>query len=170
MKVVTAILNPQQLRRALRQLDAEGYKGDQISVISSPEHMPEFLEGEPEMHAVEGAAAGAVTGGLLGALGAWVAPAVPGFEAMLATGALTTAAGSAIGGYLGSLYSVRAESQTKLDVHEDLEAGSMLLVVHTKEGGASRAASILTELEGKDVEIHDLPDEDHIAAEDSAVQ
>lgn len=156
MKVVTGLFGPNDLIIAVSGLTEERFDYEDLSVLSSASEMPSYLEGDPEDTAVSGAAVGAATGGVLGALGAWVSPSVPGFESMFATGLLTTTAGSVIGGYLGSLYSVRAESQTKLDVHKELEAGNMLLVVRTDEEGASTAASLMEEANGRDVEVHEI--------------
>jgi hypothetical protein len=164
MKIITALLNPDDLLSAISDLTDIGFTYKEISLISSVENVPQFLEGEPETKALGGAAAGAAAGGLAGALGAWVAPSIPGFEAMLATGLLTTAAGSVIGGFLGSIYTVRAESQTKLDVHEALEAGSILLLVADYGARAEQAAAILDEHDAQHIEIHELPEGETFSA------
>ena len=75
---------------------------------------------------------------------------------MLAAGFLNTAAGSVIGGFLGSLYKVRAESQTTIDIHEELASGKMLMIVKTDAQGADMARALMEQGEGESIEIHDI--------------
>jgi outer membrane lipoprotein SlyB len=118
------------------------------------------LESEPEEAAVSGAAVGATAGGSIGALGAWVSSSIPGFESMFVAGALTTTIGAVVGGYLGSLYNVRADSKTEIDIDEELAAGKVLLIVKTDEGEMETAVSILSQNNGQHVETHTISDSD----------
>lgn len=88
--------------------------------------------------------------------GLLVASTIPGFETMFVSGLMATAAGGVIGGYLGTLYSVRAESQTKIDIKEELAAGRLLLVVRTERSNTGKVKSILEASQGEHVEIHDI--------------
>jgi uncharacterized membrane protein len=155
MKIVIGLFEPEDMIEAISNLTENGIIYDDISVISSATDMPQFLESESEEAAVSGAAVGAATGGVLGALGAWISPSIPGFESMFAAGLLTTTAGSVIGGYLGSLYSIRADDQTELDVHQELESGSTLLLIRADVLEAEKVASIMEDSGGRDVEIHE---------------
>jgi hypothetical protein len=93
MKLITGLFKPTNAFRTVGKLAKTGLTKDELSLVSSAEEMPAFIEGEPADLAATGAAVGAVAGGAAGALGAWVTPAIPGFEAMFASGMLTTAAG-----------------------------------------------------------------------------
>lgn len=159
MKAVTGLFTPSDTQRAVDRLHEMGFAYEDLSIISSVPHMPEYLEGEPEESAVSGAAVGALTGGTLAALGTWAVAAVPGFETMVAAGFLNTAAGSVIGGFLGSLFAVRAESQAKLDVHEELSLGKILLVVRAGDRRAETAASLMEKSSGEHVVVHEIVDQ-----------
>jgi outer membrane lipoprotein SlyB len=78
---------------------------------------------------------------------------------MFVSGLITTSAGSVIGGFLGSLYSVRAESQEEINLHAELEAGKTLLVVKTADRDAGTVEKILLEQDGQQVEVLTLPKE-----------
>jgi outer membrane lipoprotein SlyB len=161
MKIVIGLFNPGDMIEAISSLREYGVTYDDMSVISSASDMPEFLESDSEKAAVSGAAAGAAAGGVLGALGAWISPNIPGFESMFAAGLLTTTAGSVIGGYLGSLYSMRADDQTELDIDQELEAGHVLLLVRVNDSRVNdsideKTASLLKDSGGRDVEIHEI--------------
>ena len=78
---------------------------------------------------------------------------------MVAAGFLNTAAGSVIGGFLGSLFAVRAESQAKLDVHEELSLGKILLVVRAGDRRAETAASLMEKSSGEHVVVHEIVDQ-----------
>ncbi len=156
MKIVIGLFEPEDMIEAISSLTENGIIYDDISVISSATDMPQFLESESEEAAVSGAAVGAATGGVLGALGAWISPSIPGFESMFAAGLLTTTAGSVIGGYLGSLYNIRADDQTELDIHQELESGKTLLLIRAVVLVAEKVASIMKEAGGHDVEIHEI--------------
>lgn len=165
MKIVTGIFTPDAVVTAVHRLAANGFSHDNLSLLTSASAMPAYLEGEPEKAALTGAAVGAVAGGSMGALGTWVAATIPGFEAaLLATGVMSTAVGSVIGGYLGSLYTVRADDQTKIDTHEELEAGKILLLVNIDETEGETAVeetavALLEQSHGEHVESHTIPSE-----------
>lgn len=160
MKIVTGLFAQNDIMTAVHRLKENGFNDENISLMSAASQMPDYLEGEPEEAAATGAAAGAVTGSGLGALGTWVASTIPGFDAILATGLMTMAVGGVVGGYLGSLYSVRAESDTKINIHEELEAGKVLLLVKVDRNVQDRekmAVNLMEESNGNHVESHDIP-------------
>ncbi|MCB8984912.1 MAG: hypothetical protein H6659_13865 [Ardenticatenaceae bacterium] len=165
MKIVIGIFEPNELNTAVKSLTENGFDIKDISLMASADDMPEFeLEGKPEKSAVQGAEIGAIAGGSLGAIGSWAISAIPGFGALFAAGLMSTAIGSVVGGYLGSLYSVRAESQTKYDVEEALEEAleedEILLAVRTPDENAETAVSFLKANRGQHVEVHTLSDEE----------
>ena len=157
MKIVTGLFSPEDAVAVIRRLTKQGFNYDDFSMMSSVAEMPDYLEGDPEKSATTGAAAGAAAGSAVGALSSVAASTIPGFETMFISGLMTTAVGGVIGGYLGSLYNVRAETQTKIDIHEALESGDILIVVHVNKASANTAKSIMKHSSGKHVEIHTIP-------------
>lgn len=161
MKIVTALFHPDHTIAAVRGLIENGFIYDDLSMMSSISDMPTYLEGEPEETAVTGAAVGAATGGAAGALGSVAASTIPGFETMFVSGLMATAVGTIIGGYLGSLYLVRADTQTEIDVHEALASGQILVVVRCEnEDLAETAVTVLENNDGEDIETHTIPKEE----------
>jgi hypothetical protein len=157
MKIITGLFEPADAFKTLDQLIARGFTREELSLVSSTKDMPDYLEGDPENSAAKGAAIGAVAGGSVGALGAWIAPAIPGFEALFAAGMLTTAAGGVIGAFLGSIFNVRAESQTEIDVHDALANGKYLLVAKVEDGQVEEVAGLFEAGKGFDLEVNDIP-------------
>ena len=157
MKTVTGVFPPESMPNVVNQLTRNGFSKEALSTISSIKNMPDYLEGEVEEEATSGAAVGAVIGGGIGAASSAAAVAIPGFEASYAAGFIATAAGAALGTYLGSIYSVRAESQTELNIHEAIAEGKTLLIVNIEANGeAETAVSILKAHGGDSVEVHEV--------------
>ena len=160
MKIVTGLFSPEDAVAVIRRLVKEGFAYDDFSMMSSAAEMPEYLEGDPEHAANTGAVAGAAAGGALGALGSVVASTIPGFETMFVSGLMATAVGGVVGGYLGSLYTMRADTQTKINIHEALESGDILIVVRANKANAETAESLMNGNNGKHVELHTIPTEE----------
>jgi hypothetical protein len=157
MRIVIGLFEPEDVFVAARRLmESSDLTSEDMSLLSSASEMPAEMEGEPEEAAASGATIGAATGSSVGALSTLVASTIPGLEAMFVSGMMATAAGGLIGGYLGSLYSVRAESQTKIDIKDQLAAGQLLLVVKTGESESAKVKSILEANQGEHVEIHEI--------------
>jgi len=72
---------------------------------------------------------------------------------------MATTLSGVVGAYLGSIYSVRADTQEQVDVHEELEAGRVLLLVKTTEETADAVKELLEERDGAYVEIYNIPAE-----------
>lgn len=133
MEIVTGLFSEhRQAHQVLAALQQAGFDRERLSLITAvnAQDMPN-LEEKLEKTAVEGAALGGTLGGLLGLLGSIAVVPLPGFGPMLASGLIATTAGGVLGGYLGSMYNVRAASKTELNVKEELADGAVLLVVHT---------------------------------------
>lgn len=158
MQIVTGLFEPSEIREAIDSLVGAGQAYEDLSLMSSAADTPDFLAGHPEQAAASGAAAGAVLGGFAGALGAWVASAIPGFQAVSLAGLMATSTGAAIGTYLGSIYSMRADGQTRLDLKNALQAGQVLLVVRAEPAEAEQIAAVLEQHNGRHVEAHQLDD------------
>lgn len=160
MRIVTGILSPDDTTEVVQRLVDSGFSYDDLSLMTSAAEMPEFLEGDAEESAVSGAALGAITGGAFGALGTFVASTLPGFQSMVVSGLMATSMSGVIGAYLGSLYSVRAEKQTEIDVHEALEQGDVLVVIRTTPENEDLAIEYLEEVDGRDVAAHEISEEE----------
>lgn len=157
MRIVTALFAPEEVQPAIDHLTTNGIPRDSLSLISAAAEMPPYLEGEPEKSAVSGALLGAVSGGTMGALGSVVVSTLPGFESMLVSGLMATTLSGVVGAYLGSLYSVRADTQEQIDIEQELAAGRILLLIKTTEEEADAAKELLKETHGKHAEIHTIP-------------
>jgi hypothetical protein len=160
MKIVTAIYDPDMIESAVDHLTTNHIPRENLSFISSAAEIPTYLEGEPEKSAVSGALLGAVSGGTIGALGSVAVSQIPGFDIpMLVSGLMSTTLSGVVGAYLGSLYSVQADTQEQIDVHEELAAGRVLLLVKTTEEEADAVKELLAEAGGAHSEIHIIPAE-----------
>ncbi|MFO7681533.1 MAG: hypothetical protein R6X34_15930 [Chloroflexota bacterium] len=158
MKIVTGLFTPEDAFTTIDYLTDNGFTHSDLSLVSSAKNIPSYLEGDPEESAAAGAMVGGVAGGTLAALGSWVGSTIPGLASMAVAGLLTTAIGGVVGAYLGSLYTVRADTQAEMNVVEALANGKFLLVVNADEMGAETAVSFMSE--GENVEIHVIPVED----------
>jgi hypothetical protein len=166
MKIVTGLFRDQkQAQQVLATLQQAGLDRDRLSLITAvnAQELPD-LEEQPEKTAVEGAALGGTLGSLLGLLGSIIVVPLPGFGPMLASGLMATAAGGVLGGYLGSVYSVRAASKTELNIKEELADGAVLMIVHI-DGIQTKptAAEIIKKGGGAYVEQHDLDSESFLS-------
>jgi len=158
MKIVTGLFTPEDAFATIDYLTDNGFTYSDLSLVSSARDIPAYLEGDSEESAAAGAVVGGVAGGALAALGTWVSSTIPGFESMVVAGLLSTAIGGVVGAYLGSLYTVRAETQSETNIVEALAQGKFLLVVNADEMGAETAVSFMSK--GENVEIHVIPVED----------
>ncbi|MCC6604208.1 MAG: hypothetical protein IT327_13425 [Anaerolineae bacterium] len=160
MRIVTAIFAPQAVEAAIEYLTTNHVPRQSLSLIGSAAELPTYLEGEPEKSAVSGALLGAVSGGTMGALGSVAVSQIPGFDIpMLVSGLMATTLSGVVGAYLGSLYSVQADTEEQINVHEELAAGRVLLLVKTTEDAADAIKELLEETDGAHVEIHTIPTE-----------
>lgn len=158
MEIVIGTFTQEEANETIGYLTDNGFTYEDLSLISSAADIPEYLEGEAEASAVSGAVVGGVAGSALAVLGAWVSPVIPGFESTMVAGLLTTTLGGVVGAYLGSLYNLRAETKTGMEIDEALEAGKVLLVVRVDGMGAEAATTFMTK--GENVETHVIPVED----------
>lgn len=162
MKIVTSLLNQEDVTTAVRRLTQNQFSYDDLSIVSSSADIPAYLEGDPEESAATGAILGAVTGGAAGAVSTVIAASViPGYSMLYASGLLTTALGSVVGGYLGSLYNVRDDSEVEMTAGDAVAAGQILLVVQcTDEAEAETAVALLEETNAEHIDTQTIPDEE----------
>lgn len=159
MKIIIGLFDPDNAITAVRKLLDSGFDYNELSMMSSSSDIPDYyLETEPEEAAGNGAVIGAVTGGTIGALSSAVASTIPGFESMFVSGLMATAAGSVIGTYLGSIYSVRAETFEEINIDEALANGDILIVAKTEEDAlVETAVSVLEKTQGQHIKVHTVP-------------
>ncbi|MET3575427.1 general stress protein [Bhargavaea ullalensis] len=102
----------QQAIDAIEDLKRQGYRSEDISVISQNNDQVDAIADETGTKAAEGAATGAATGGVLGGLGGVLAGlgalAIPGIGPIVAAGPIVAgltgaAAGAGVGGLAGAL-------------------------------------------------------------------
>jgi hypothetical protein len=149
-----------QAALAVRDLEAAGFKEDQIGMVirgseSARGGMITDAVGTKDARgAIAGATAGAVTGGILGAAAAL---ALPGVGPILAAGIFTAAfggavAGTAVGGILGAMSGLDL-SQDELEYYQrEFDAGKAIVAV--KPGNrADEAKSILGSRGGYNVKF-----------------
>ena len=163
MKIITGLFQPEDANFVVHRLINHGFERDDLSMMSTIADLPQYLEEvESEDAAVTGAAAGAVTGSSVGALGSWAVSTIPGLESVFVAGFLmATAIGGIVGGYLGSLYSVRADDQSKINMHDELAAGKILVVVKISgKVEVETAVTIMKESNGEHVNAHVIPDKE----------
>lgn len=169
MSVVTGLFAAEEIAAVESYFTKNGFPPESLSVISSPMEMPAYLEGNPKQAALTGAALGALAGGAMGIITTLVVSALPAFqvipvmmgvEPVFVLGLMFTAVGCIVGGYLGSLYSVRADSNLNIDVVRFLESGHHILVATTEgERKVETAVSLMQQLGGQQIEIHPLSSE-----------
>lgn len=160
MQIMTALFpNHDKAADAIAALIENGIDKDAMTLISAADEQSaqirELINEAPQKTAVSGAAAGGVTGSLLGLLGGIFLMPLPGVGPVLASGMITSAAGGVLGGYLGSLYALRAESQSEIDIKEALTAGKLLLAVNIENDNSKVIAQSLKEAGGEHIEQHD---------------
>ena len=128
-----------QITDALR---AQGFTGDDISVLLPDKSGTRDFAHEQHTKAPEGAATGGVTGGVLGGALGWLvgigALAIPGVGPFIAAGPIMAALGGAaigagVGGLTGALVGMGIpEMEAKL-YEGKIKAGNVLIAVHTDD-------------------------------------
>jgi hypothetical protein len=130
-------------------LRAQGFTGNDISVLLPDKSGTRDFAHEQNTKAPEGAAAGGVTGGVLGGALGWIvgigALAIPGVGPFIAAGPIMAAlSGAAIGASLGGLTGALVgmgipELEAKL-YEGKIKAGNVLIAVHTDDREEAAAA------------------------------
>ena len=123
---------------AIRRLQNMGFTNEEISVVSHDPAMADFTEGENLIDETGATAAGAVTGGLVGGLGALLIElgliAIPGIGPFLAVGPVGAAlvgalTGGAVGGLVGALIDMGFEEDEAKLYHDRVQEGKILVIV-----------------------------------------
>ena len=151
----------ENVESAVRQLQAEGFRGTDVSVL-----VPENLGTKDLAHtkatkAPEGAAAGAGSGAVIGGALGWLvgigAIAIPGIGPLLAAGPIVAAlagvgAVGAIGGVTGALIGLGIPEYEAKRYEGRLQKGGILLSVHADDSDwAKRGKSVLERTGAEDI-------------------
>ena len=139
--------NPAAARRAVDALHASSLKLDDVSVLSRTDERTKAVSGGKEdVSAGEGAAVGAVWGGLVG-LAALLIPGVGPFIALGALGAALTGAitGAVVGGITAALVDFSGIPEDEARAYETMVTeGKTLVAVKARDEDSAEARRILT--------------------------
>ena len=132
--------NEQQAADAIEKFKRKGYTTDEISVIANKPNELSRMTQEVKTSTMDGAIAGAATGGALGIAGALAglpAVLVPGLGAILAAGPILTVLGGAYvgvrsseGGLLNSLENIGLPEEDAQRYSNDVQDGKFLVILH----------------------------------------
>lgn len=148
------------LERGIGQLQAAGFRSDDISVL-----LPEGAGPAPLPHGkrnrAEGAAAGGVSGAVVGGALGWLAGigvlAIPGFGLLLAAGPLVATlagvgVGGAVAGVAGALIGTGIPEKEAAKYEKRLKTGAILISVYADAADlAERAHEILVNTGAEDI-------------------
>ncbi len=147
MQTIIGFFDPKDIHAAREDLIAAGIGPDNIVMIANERDIPDFLEGHPERTATQGGLvgiiAGAIIGGIAGGLTTYLAytPSPLILALIVVVGA---AAGAALGGYLSSIYFLRAGTEeVGLGVRDALGGGQHVLLVRAADTVAGAATAIM---------------------------
>ncbi|HEV2206614.1 MAG TPA: hypothetical protein VGR36_08740 [Candidatus Acidoferrales bacterium] len=144
--------NYSDMERGIGQLQAAGFRGDDISVLlpegAGPAPIP-----QSKRNRAEGAAAGGVSGAVVGGALGWLAGigvlVIPGFGLLLAAGPLLATlagvgVGGAVAGVAGALIGTGIPENEAAKYESRLKTGAILISVYTDGAElAERAHNIL---------------------------
>lgn len=159
MQTIIGYFDPTDIDAAREGLVSGGFRPENIMEIATMDEIPPFLEGEPERKASQGWLAGAILGALLGAVAGWLATFLIQTSFIIMSVLIGAGSGAMLGGYLGSIYSLRADTEVEMHVHEALGHGLKALVVRTADGDAETAATIMQRHRGEHVEVRPIATE-----------
>ena len=130
--------NENEAIEAIEDLKRQGYRPEDISVLSKDKDETETVAEETGTHAGEGAATGAVTGGALGGLGGVLAGigalAIPGIGPIVAAGPVVAgltgaAAGAGVGGLAGALIGMGVPEEEAKEYETRFNEGKILVLI-----------------------------------------
>lgn len=130
----------------IKDLQRQGYRDEDISVLSKDKRDVEHITEETGTQAGEGAAAGAATGGALGGLGGILAGlgalAIPGIGPIVAAGPIAAglagaAAGAGVGGIAGALVGLGVPEEEAKSYEAQFKEGRILILLEDDETNQS---------------------------------
>src|SRR3954462_4869514 len=140
-----------QAQRAIDELVRNGFRRDDINILTNKERYQEV-----EHDDVHGAAVGATTGAVLGGAAGLVVAMIPGIGPVLAAGPLMAAlvgagAGAVAGGIIGALVDAGVPEEDAKLYEEGVRRGGTLLMVKADNNMAARAAQIMNQAGAIDI-------------------
>lgn len=152
--------NATDARNAVRELTNNGVRRDDVSLVASDaagEYARYHGQEIPADDMLEGAAGGALLGGLGGLLVGLAALAIPGIGPIVAAGPIATALagagiGAVTGGILGALIDLGVSEEDAEYYAEGIRRGGTLVTAHVDESMANRVANILDRYNPVDLE------------------
>ncbi len=130
----------------IKDLQRQGYRDEDISVLSKDKRDVAHITEETGTQAGEGAAAGAATGGALGGLGGILAGlgalAIPGIGPIVAAGPIAAglagaAAGAGVGGIAGALVGLGVPEEEAKSYEAQFKEGRILILLEDDETNQS---------------------------------
>lgn len=130
----------------IKDLQRQGYRDEDISVLSKDKRDVEHITEETGTQAGKGAAAGAATGGALGGLGGILAGlgalAIPGIGPIVAAGPIAAglagaAAGAGVGGIAGALVGLGVPEEEAKSYEAQFKEGRILILLEDDETNQS---------------------------------
>jgi len=150
-----------QAIRIVEDVRADGFPGNDISVLFPDKQGSRDFAHEQHTKAPEGATAGAVSGGALGAVAGYLvgigALAIPGLGPFIAAGPIMAslggaAAGAAAGGMTGLLVGYGMPEYEAKRYEGKLKEGNILISVHTETGQeVTRVKEIFKRADANDI-------------------
>jgi stress response protein YsnF len=140
-----------QAQRAVNELVRNGFRRDDISIVTNKERYTEVEDDD-----ASGAAVGATTGAVLGGAAGLVVSMIPGIGPVLAAGPLIAAlvgagAGAVAGGIIGALVDAGVPEEDARLYEEGIRRGGTLLMVKADNNMAERAAQIMNQAGAVDI-------------------
>lgn len=156
MRVISALYdNRADAVAAVRELNDHGVSSKNISMVASDAageyaryHGEVIPEDMPADDTIEGAATGALLGGVGGLLVGLAALAIPGLGPIVAAGPIAAAltgagVGAATGGVLGALVDLGYDDDRAGYYAEGVRRGGTLVTVHAEDYDTSKVSNIL---------------------------
>jgi uncharacterized membrane protein len=160
--VIGVFSDSERAGKAIGELKNAGFTND-ISVVARDVNSPGLEDHDIKKNLADGAAAGATTGAVLGAIGAvlvgaasFVVPGV-GFVVLgpLATLLAGTAAGAATGGIVGALVDLGIPDAKAKEYEHHVDSGDVLVAVTAESGKSEEVRSVLNSYGATDVDVAD---------------
>jgi uncharacterized membrane protein len=147
--VICIAKSEEQASNIVNQLKEAGFSKDDVSVLLPDRAGSRDFAHEQHTKAPEGAAAGAVTAGVMAGVLGWLAGigslAIPGVGPLIAAGPIMAAlsgaaAGAAIGGITGALVGMGIPEYEAKQYEGKVKNGNILISVHTEDGKQRKIA------------------------------
>lgn len=128
----------EEAKVAIEALKKQGYRSEDISIVTKNPKHSSAISGETGAEAIEGAATGIAAGGAVGGLGGILlglgALAIPGIGPVVAAGPIATglmglAAGASVGGLGGAFVGMGISAKEAEEFDKQFKAGKILVMV-----------------------------------------